>query len=155
VHLRLDVVVHGRDVRERCQHVQGAECAGSCLDARRFAGDPRAQPVEDFQLALKEWLREHPIPTGDVHNVVDHIEHIIQVAGVDHVGLGSDFDGINAVPRQLEDVSCYPNITQELLNRGHGRQEVLKILGANLLRVLRAAAETAKNSSAVSHYIRH
>jgi membrane dipeptidase len=106
---------------------------------------------EDFQLALKEWLREHPIPTGDVHNVVDHIEHIIRVAGVDHVGLGSDFDGINAVPRQLEDVSCYPNLTQELLNRGHGREEILKILGGNLLRVLRAAEQAAENGSAVRH----
>jgi membrane dipeptidase len=102
-------------------------------------------PNEDeFLLALREWQREHPIPAGSVHNVVDHIEHIIKVAGIDHVGLGSDFDGITSVPKQLEDVSCFPNITQELLNRGHRREEIHKILGGNLLRVFRQAEQVAK-----------
>jgi membrane dipeptidase len=101
---------------------------------------------EDFMSALRDWQREHPIPTGSVHNVVDHIEHIMKVAGVDHVGLGSDFDGINAVPKQLEDVSCYSYITQELLNRGHNKEEILKILGGNLLRVFRQAERVAKGA---------
>jgi len=99
---------------------------------------------EDFLLAFREWQREHPIPTGSVHNVVDHIEHIIKVAGVDHVGLGSDFDGITVVPKQLEDVSCYPYITQELLNRGYQKDDILKILGGNLLRAFRQAEQVAK-----------
>jgi membrane dipeptidase len=99
---------------------------------------------EDFLLAFREWQREHPIPTGSVHNVVDHIEHIIKVAGINHVGLGSDFDGIRVVPKQLEDVSCYPYLTQELLNRGHNKEEIHKILGGNLVRVFRQAEETAK-----------
>jgi membrane dipeptidase len=98
----------------------------------------------EFRAALEQWRKEHPIPTGSVHTVVDHIEHIIEVAGVDHVGLGSDFDGINSVPKQLEDVSCYPYITQELLNRGHKKDDILKILGGNLLRVLRRADEVAQ-----------
>jgi membrane dipeptidase len=76
--------------------------------------------------------------------VVDHIEHIVKVAGIDHAGLGSDFDGITRVPRQLEDVSCYPNITQELLNRGYTREQIHKILGENVLRVLRKAEEVAR-----------
>ena len=101
---------------------------------------------EDFMLALKEWQREHPIPTGSVRTVVDHIDHIARVAGVDHVGLGSDFDGINVVPKQLEDVSCYPYITQALLDRGFNREEILKVLGGNLLRVLRQAERVAKDS---------
>jgi membrane dipeptidase len=101
---------------------------------------------EEFQLAFQEWQRAHPIPTVSVHHVVDHIEHIIQVAGIDHVGLGSDFDGINAVPKQLEDVSCYPYLTQELLNRGHPKDEILKILGGNLLRVFRQVEQAAKQS---------
>jgi membrane dipeptidase len=92
---------------------------------------------EEFQAAFEQWRRENPIPTGSVHTVVDHIEHIAKVAGVDHVGLGSDYDGITVVPKQLEDVSCYPNITQELLNRGYSREDILKILGGNLLRVFR------------------
>ncbi|HEV3078584.1 MAG TPA: dipeptidase [Gemmataceae bacterium] len=104
---------------------------------------PREQ---DFRTALRQWTKEHPIPRGSVHDVVDHIEHIIQVAGVDHVGLGSDFDGISTVPRQLEDVSCYPYITQELLNRGHSKEEIIKVLGGNLLRVLREAEAVARKS---------
>jgi membrane dipeptidase len=98
----------------------------------------------EFRAALRQWRKEHPIPAGSIHHVVDHIEHIIKVAGVEHVGLGSDFDGINSVPKQLEDVSCYPYITQELLNRGQKKDDILKILGGNLLRVLRRAEEVAK-----------
>jgi membrane dipeptidase len=99
---------------------------------------------KDFQAAMAQWRKENPMPTGSIHDVVDHIEHIIKVAGVDHVGLGSDFDGINSVPKQLEDVSCYPYVTQELLNRGYGKEDILKILGGNLLRVLRETERVAK-----------
>jgi membrane dipeptidase len=106
----------------------------------------RAKYADDkeFEAALAAWVKEHPVPSCSVHDVVDHIEHIIKVAGVDHVGLGSDFDGITAVPKQLEDVSCYPYITQELLNRGHNKEEIIKILGGNLLRVMRKTEEVAK-----------
>ena len=100
---------------------------------------------KQFQAALAQWKQEHPIPSGSVHTVVDHIEHIIKVAGVDHVGLGSDFDGIGTVPQQLEDVSCYPYITQELLNRGHSRAAIHKVLCLNLLRALRRAEKVAKD----------
>lgn len=98
---------------------------------------------EEFMQALKQWQREHPLPRGTVHDVVDHIEHIIQVAGVDHVGLGSDFDGVPTLPVQLDDVSYYPYITQELLNRGHSAEDIHKILGGNLLRVFRKVEEVA------------
>src|SRR5262249_258266 len=91
---------------------------------------------KDYEAAMEAWFNERPIPTGSVHTVVDHIEHIIKVAGIDHVGLGSDFDGINSVPKQLEDVSCYPNITQELLNRGYKKDEIHKVLGGNALRAM-------------------
>jgi membrane dipeptidase len=123
------------------------EAARVTKDMFQVARELQARyPKEDeFLLALKDWHRAHPIPTGSVHNVVDHIEHIIKVAGVDHVGLGSDFDGISTVPRQLEDVSCYPNITQELLNRGYGREEIHKVLGGNVLRVLRQVEQVAKH----------
>lgn len=100
---------------------------------------------KEYQQALRQWRKEHPIPTGSIHHVVDHIEHIIKVAGIDHVGLGSDFDGIPVAPRQLEDVSCYPYITQELLNRGYSRADILKILGGNLLRAMRQAEQVAAN----------
>lgn len=98
---------------------------------------------KEIDLALERWRKENPIPPADLHQVVDHIEHIIKTTGIDHVGLGSDFDGINAVPRQLEDVSTFPLITQELLNRGYKKDEILKVLGGNLLRVFRAAEKMA------------
>jgi membrane dipeptidase len=82
---------------------------------------------------------------GSIHDVVDHIEHVIRTAGIDHVGLGSDFDGVPRLPTQLEDVSTYPLITQELLNRGHSETDIHKLLGGNILRVLRAC-ETVSRS---------
>ena len=69
--------------------------------------------------------------------MVDHIDHIAKVAGIDHVGLGSDYDGIDTVPAELEDVSTYPKITQGLLDRGYNEADIHKILGGNLLRAMR------------------
>jgi membrane dipeptidase len=76
--------------------------------------------------------------------VLDHIDHIVKVAGADHVGLGSDYDGISRVPAQLEDVSSYPLITQGLLDRGYSEADIRKIMGENMLRVIRDAEKTAK-----------
>jgi membrane dipeptidase len=100
---------------------------------------------KEYQLALVAWEKEHPFPRGSVQTVVNHIEYIAKVAGIDHVGLGSDFDGITYAPKQLEDVSYYPYITQELLNRGYTKEQIHKVLGGNLLRVLRQAEEVAKD----------
>lgn len=97
----------------------------------------------DFKAAFDAWQKDHPIPRGSIHTVVDHIEHIIKVAGIDHVGLGSDYDGIGTTPKQLEDVSCYPYLTQELLNRGYKKDDIHKVLGGNALRVLKEAEEAA------------
>jgi membrane dipeptidase len=99
---------------------------------------------KEFSGALKQYGKEHPLPAGTIHDVVDHIEHIIRIAGVDHVGLGSDFDGVTQLPKQLEDVSCYPYITQELLNRGHSADDIHKVMGGNVLRVMRRAEEVAR-----------
>ena len=75
--------------------------------------------------------------------MAEHIEPIIKVAGCQHVGIGSDFDGIESVPFQLEDVSCYPKLTQVLLDRGHKEESIRKILGLNLLRVMRDVESVA------------
>jgi membrane dipeptidase len=99
----------------------------------------------EFKKAVVAWQEAHPIAAGTVHDVVDHIEHIMRVAGPAHVGLGSDFDGVTKVPAQLEDVSCYPYITQELLNRGHSPEVIQKILGGNVLRALREAEQVARD----------
>jgi N-acyl-D-amino-acid deacylase len=93
----------------------------------------------EYQRERKRWWAKNPIDPGTIHDLVDHIDHIARVAGIEHVGLGSDFDGVEHVPRQLEDVSRYPYITQELLNRGYTKEEIHKILGGNVLRVMRRA----------------
>jgi membrane dipeptidase len=98
----------------------------------------------DYRKALDVWLDEHPIQPGTIHDLIDHIDHIVKVAGVDHVGLGSDYDGVPMVPDQLEDVSSFPNITQGLLDRGYSESSIRKIMGENTLRVLREAAEVAR-----------
>ena len=105
-----------------------------------------AHPDEaGYREAERQWRQENPMPRVTVHDVVDHIDHIVKVAGIDHVGLGSDFDGITQLPEQLEDVSCYPYITQELLNRGYSETDIHKILGGNVLRALRQAEQVARN----------
>ena len=67
--------------------------------------------------------------------MVEHIEHVVEVAGVEHVGLGSDFDGILRTPQGLEDASCYGNLVEKLFERGFGEGEVLAICGGNMERV--------------------
>ena len=76
-------------------------------------------PVEpEFLADISQWNRENRAPHADVHMIADHIDHIVQVAGIDHVGLGSDFDGVPAVPDDVKDVSGYPLITEELDETG-------------------------------------
>ena len=79
--------------------------------------------------------------------MADHIDHLRKVAGVDHVGIGSDFDGFNGPPVGLEDVSKYPDLFVELLRRGYSEEDLKKIAGANLLRVFRAVERVAAELS--------
>lgn len=70
--------------------------------------------------------------------LIDHLDHLVKLAGIDHVGLGSDFDGINSSPQQLDDVTNFPLITEELLKRGYSKKDVKKIMGGNFIRLLKA-----------------
>ena len=97
----------------------------------------------EYRKALAEYNKTHPMPRGTIKDVADHIDHIAKVAGIDHVGIGSDFDGITSVPVGLEDVSTYPRLTQELLNRGHSESDIHKVLGGNVLRAFRKAGEVS------------
>ena len=97
----------------------------------------------EYQKAQREYNRSHPMARGTVGTVADHIEHIIRVAGIDHVGIGSDFDGVTSVPVGLDDVADYPRLTEELLRRGHSETDIHKILGGNVLRALRRSGEVA------------
>src|SRR5688572_12793645 len=106
-------------------------------------------PAEaDYQRERKRWEATNPIDSGTIHDVVDHIDHIVKVAGIDHVGIGSDYDGITTCPKQLEDVSTYPLITQELLNRGYKPADIHKLMSGNILRVMRQAERVAADMQA-------
>jgi membrane dipeptidase len=83
--------------------------------------------------------------------LVDHFEHAIQVAGIDHVGLGSDFDGTLFLPAGMKDVSDFPNLTRELLRRGHSEADLRKLLGENLLRVMARAEAVAGEGAGPAH----
>ena len=106
--------------------------------ARTLALPPR----EMYATVREQVSRLPPVPLA---RLVDHIDHVAKVAGIDHVCLGSDFDGIPATPAGLEDASKLPALTAELRRRGHAPADVEKILGGNVLRVL-AANEAAGQS---------
>jgi len=91
----------------------------------------------------EQWEAAHPPPSSTVAQVADHIEHVRQVAGVDHIGIGSDFDGVDYTPVGLEDVSKFPNLFAELIRRGWSDADLKKLAGQNLLRALRQAEATA------------
>jgi membrane dipeptidase len=112
--------------REIVQHIQ----------ANHLQGPDRSRYVE------QRW-KQVRLAKASVGDVADHIDHIAKLAGVDHVGLGSDFDGITEVPVGLEDVSAYPNLIYELLKRGYGEQDIRKIGAENFLAVWAAVQKTA------------
>jgi membrane dipeptidase len=89
-------------------------------------------------------LKANKLARGTLSVVVDHIDHIVKVAGIDHVGLGADYDGVTRLPVGLEDVSKYPDITLELVKRGYTKEQIHKILGGNILRALKQAEEVAR-----------
>jgi membrane dipeptidase len=97
---------------------------------------------------VEAWTKANPAPRARLSDAADHIDHIRKVAGIDHIGLGSDFDGITSVPDGLEDVSKYPALTAELLRRGYKDDEIKKILGLNILRVMREAEKVARKLQA-------
>jgi membrane dipeptidase len=91
-----------------------------------------------FKKALAAWRLKHPsLHEASLGDVADHIDHVRKVAGIDHVGIGSDFDGFDGPPDGLEDVSCYPALLAELMRRGYTPEEIKKVAGLNLLRVFR------------------
>lgn len=106
--------------------------------------NPAPRTGEELRKMMAEMSRNTVPATLD--QVIDHIDHVVKIAGVDAVGIGSDYDGIGCVPTGLEDVSKYPNITRALLERGYSAGDVRKILGGNLLRVMRAAEKVSAAS---------
>lgn len=105
-----------------------------------YGGLYLGQP-ERAEAALAAWDHEHPKPVVTLEQVADHIEHIREIAGVDHVGLGSDFDGMPDTPVGLEGVDRYPALLAELMRRGWSDADIGKVAGRNLLRVMVAAEQ--------------
>jgi membrane dipeptidase len=107
--------------------------------ARRFPEDTAARARE-----LAQWDLANPPPRATLGQIADHIEHVRRVAGLDHVGIGSDFDGIEQVPVGLEDVSTFPALFAELARRGWTERELRMLSGKNILRVMRTAETVAR-----------
>jgi membrane dipeptidase len=117
---------------EVIEHLVPADAA----DQEYLASHPGAPESELDELRLR-WLAEHPAPLTTIGQVADHIDHLRSIMGVDHVGIGSDFDGGELFPEGLRDVEGFPNLVGELLRRGYSDDEVRAITGGNILRVLR------------------
>src|SRR5204863_3576842 len=99
-------------------------------------GDVAHKKLARDRVRAREYLKR--LPPVSVSRIVDHIDHIVKLVGIDHVGIGSDFDGIQAVPADLSSVADLPNLTKELLRRGYSEKDVDQILGGNMLRVMEA-----------------
>jgi membrane dipeptidase len=93
--------------------------------------------------AMDDWRRANPAPRASLIQVADHIDHIKKIAGIDHIGVGGDFDGITSVVVGLEDVASYPQLMAELLRRGYSDDDIRKIANRNVLRVMKQAEATA------------
>ena len=118
------------NVRENAERARLTAVAGSTTDT--------------ITRGVEMWRSANTPPRATIIQVADHIDHIRKVAGIDHIGLGGDFDGITQVVLGLEDVSTYPDLMVELLRREYSDEDVRKIAGKNIMRVLRGAEEVAR-----------
>ncbi|MGQ0562999.1 MAG: dipeptidase [Gemmatimonadota bacterium] len=121
-----------------------AQRRDSVADALRSELDDPAEIGRRFSA----WQRSNPQPNATVSDVADHIDHTRRIAGIDHIGIGSDFDGIARGPIGLENVSTFPNLFAELLRRGYSEADLKKISGQNLLRAMRAMEAVATRKQA-------
>ena len=117
---------------QTAEHSRRATAETERLRAQ-FPDDAAAQ-----KKALDAWTAANPAPRATLTQVADHIDHIRKVAGIDHIGLGGDFDGITSVVQGLENVSTYPALLAELSKRGYSDDDIAKITSRNILRVMRA-----------------
>jgi membrane dipeptidase len=127
-----------------------AECADWLAGLKAEAARRGVDPKDLGQLfSLKpEWELAHPVPQATLAQVADHVEHVRKVAGVEHVGLGGDFDGTPDVTVGLQDVSAYPALFAELLARGWTEADCAALAGGNLLRAFREAESFAARAQA-------
>jgi membrane dipeptidase len=117
------------------QHERLLAAAQDYNAKRQAAGQPVT--AEDTQCFYLEWLGKNKIPRAPLQSLINHIDHVVKIAGIDHVGLGSDFDGQNFFPEGMDSAADLPKITEALLERGYSPGDIKKILGENMLRVFR------------------
>jgi membrane dipeptidase len=121
---------------------EGAEYGRTAwAEVRRLRAEHPDDP-EAVRTAIDAWFDANPGPPATVSDVADHIDHVRDVAGIDHVGIGSDFDGAPTMPDGLEDVSRYPVLFEELASHGYRDEDLMKIAGRNVLGVMRVAERT-------------
>jgi membrane dipeptidase len=133
----VDVKTVGPQSAERDKRIKAQQDA---ID-EKYKDDPERRAEESDKLEAA-----NPLPPLPISKLIDHIDHIVKVAGIDHVGIGADFDGANDMPEGAQDVSMLPNITYELLKRGYSERDIRKVLGENLLRVMAEAERVARRS---------
>ena len=122
--------------RQAADNMQAYFVASAALGERNAAARAAGKPIEDEVAFDKEWQRTHPTPSTPIDAVLDQIDYAVKLIGIDHVGLGSDFDGVSGnLPEGLRNVADYPNLIAGLQARGYKDDELKKILGGNLLRV--------------------
>jgi membrane dipeptidase len=126
---------------------EGARAMQKMFEVARDLKKKYPDDEAKYREAIRAWVRENDYPPGSVHDIVDHIDHVVKVAGIDHVGIGSDFDGVTKLPKQMSDVSCYPLITQLMLDRGYSKEQIHKVLGGNLMRVFAEAEKVSRDLS--------
>ena len=116
----------------------------------KFRAEGKNPTYLDSDRIDREWAAK--IPRPPLSSLIDHIDHIAKVAGVDHVGLGSDFDGVSgATPQGIDSAADLPKITQALLDRGYSADDIHKILGGNFLRVFAEAEHVSREMQAINH----
>ena len=132
-------------VSEEVRQWEAAKAAEEARSSTLFKGDPAGAAG-----AVADWIAAHPRPHATIAQVADHIDHIREIAGIDHIGIGGDFDGMDSVVDGLGDVSTYPALFAELARRGYSQQDLEKIASRNLIRVFRATEAVAKAKSGES-----
>ncbi|WP_196598003.1 dipeptidase [Kangiella spongicola] len=112
------------------------------IESNNLDSEKDAEKIRSF---TKSYRQRTPFEFADLNDVLDHIDHVVELVGVDYVGLGSDYDGVgDSLPTGLKDVSTYPNLIKGLLERGYSEQDIAKMLSGNLMRVWREVEQVAK-----------
>ena len=127
-------------------NAEGAKANEAEWEEIRRLKEAHPDDPDAVRAAIEEMEKTQPTPPSSASDVADHIDHIRDVAGIDHIGVGSDFDGLPQMPDGLEDVSKYPALFEELRGRGYADEDLVKIAGQNVLRVMREAERVSQGS---------